>query len=248
MVIKKRKIKKYRGGGMDMGNKSNQQKSASMGNTSVGRRDSYLGGKTSTQADYGYGPGKTKNPNPGNPGNFGNKSTNVASNTTKSKTSGFTINPITTGINLIGSLTANVPFLGYAFEGVKKVGTAIQKSTRTKTAKGETLFGNVRPGGAGMPITRDYYRQTGKPLDVMSKEGTKYMKVAGFLKGPKLNVDNRGEGQNQLCPDGTRPPCKLPGTQIKKPVSTPNTFLSGFKAYDDGGEIVISSNVDKDLL
>ena len=74
MVIKKRKIKKFRGGGMDMGNKSNQQKSASMGNTSVGRRDSYLGGKTSTQADYGYGPGKTKNPNPGQPGNFGNKS------------------------------------------------------------------------------------------------------------------------------------------------------------------------------
>jgi hypothetical protein len=37
-------------------------------------------------------------------------------------------------------------------------------------------------------------------------------------------------------------------TQIKNPVSTPNPFLSGFKAYDDGGEVVISSNVDKDLL
>ena len=27
-----------------------------------------------------------------------------------------------------------------------------------------------------------------------------------------------------------------------------NNFLSGFKAYDDGGEVIISSNVDKSLL
>ena len=50
------------------------------------------------------------------------------------------------------------------------------------------------------------------------------------------------------CADGSSPPCKTPTTQIKNPVSTPNPFLSGFKAYDDGGEVVISSNVDKDLL
>jgi hypothetical protein len=57
-----------------------------------------------------------------------------------------------------------------------------------------------------------------------------------------------GDSNIQLCPDGTTPPCKTPTTQIKNPVSTPNPFLSGFKAYDDGGEVVISSNVDKDLL
>ena len=50
------------------------------------------------------------------------------------------------------------------------------------------------------------------------------------------------------CADGSSPPCKTPTTQIKNPVSTPNPFLAGFKAYDDGGEVVISSNVDKDLL
>jgi hypothetical protein len=50
------------------------------------------------------------------------------------------------------------------------------------------------------------------------------------------------------CADGSSPPCKTPTTQIKNPVSTPNPFLSGFKAYDDGGEVVISSNVDKSLL
>jgi hypothetical protein len=59
------------------------------------------------------------------------------------------------------------------------------------------------------------------------------------------NVDSGG-GQNiSLCPDGTNPPCKTPTTQIKAPA---NNFLSGFQSYDDGGEVVISSNVDKDLL
>ena len=62
------------------------------------------------------------------------------------------------------------------------------------------------------------------------------------------NITGGDNTTTQLCPDGTTPPCKTPGTQIKNPVSTPNPFLSGFKAYDDGGEVVISSNVDKDLL
>ena len=64
--------------------------------------------------------------------------------------------------------------------------------------------------------------------------------------GPAGN--NGGENQNNLCPDGTNPPCKTPTTQIIAPAKTPNTFLSGFKAYDDGGEVIISSNVDKSLL
>jgi len=36
----------------------------------------------------------------------------------------------------------------------------------------------------------------------------------------------------QLCPDGTYPPCKTPGTQ----------------KFEYGGSVVISSNVDKSLL
>jgi len=66
--------------------------------------------------------------------------------------------------------------------------------------------------------------------------------------GPAGNNGGGGENQNNLCPDGTNPPCKTPTTQIKAPAKTPNTFLSGFKAYDDGGEVIISSNVDKSLL
>jgi len=53
MKANHRKIKKFKGGGMDMGNKSNQAQSAAMGNTSVGRRDSNLGGPTSTMGGAG---------------------------------------------------------------------------------------------------------------------------------------------------------------------------------------------------
>ena len=53
MKVNHRKIKKFKGGGMDMGNKSNQEQSAAMGNTSVGRRDSNLGGPTSTMGGAG---------------------------------------------------------------------------------------------------------------------------------------------------------------------------------------------------
>ena len=66
--------------------------------------------------------------------------------------------------------------------------------------------------------------------------------------GPAQNYGDGDHNRKSLCPDGTKPPCKTPATQIKNPVSTPNTFLSGFKAYDDGGEVIISSNVDKSLL
>ena len=219
------------------------------------------GGRDASKGDFGGG-----NPGPGDTGGAGgyDKDTNQFGNQGSSPTStggkttpkqtttkkaGFNINPITTGLNLVGSLTANIPGLGFGFELGKKAVQGIQKTTRTQTAKGETIFGNTQPGNKGMPITRDYYKATGKTLDVTSPEGTQYMKDAGYLKGPKLNIDTRGGvSQQQLCPDGTRPPCKLPTTQIKNPVSTPNPFLSGFKAYDDGGEVIISGNVDKDLL
>jgi hypothetical protein len=210
-------------------------------------------GRAQERADRGYG--STAGVDRSKVGEGSQYAKNVATQqatqkttqkTTPKATSNF-FNPVTTGLNLVGSLTANIPMVGYAFQAGKKAVQGIQKKTRTQTAKGETLFGNPKPGNKGMPITRDYYRTEGKTLDVMSPEGTQYMKDAGFLKGPKLNTDTRGGGQ-QLCPDGTRPPCKLPTTQIKNPVSTPNPFLSGFKAYDDGGEVVISGNVDKDLL
>jgi len=225
---KKGKIIKLKGGGADMGDPGRAQERADRGYGSTAGVD---------RSAVGQGSQYAKNV----------AAQQATQKTTPKATSNF-FNPITTGMNLVGSLTAKIPGVGFGLELGKKAVQGIQKTTRTQTAKGETIFGNTKPGNKGMPITRDYYRTAGKTLDVMSPKGTQYMKDAGFLKGPKLNTDTRGGGAQQLCPDGTRPPCKLPTTQIKNPVSTPNTFLSGFKAYDDGGEVIISANVDKDLL
>ena len=232
MKVNNRKVRKFRGGGADMGDPGRAQERADRGYGSTAGVD---------RSKVGEGSQYAKNV-------AAQQATQQATQKTTPKATSNFFNPVTTGLNLVGSLTAKIPGLGYAFEAGKKAVRGVQKATRTQTAKGETLFGNTQPGSKGMPITRDYYRTAGKPLDVLSPEGSQYMKDAGFLKGPRLNTDTRGGGAQQLCPDGTRPPCKLPTTQIKKPVSTPNTFLSGFKAYDDGGEVIISGNVDKDLL
>lgn len=74
------------------------------------------------------------------------------------------------------------------------------------------------------------------------------MLTTGSVQTKSASLDRGGDGPRQLCPDGTYPPCKTPATQIKAPVTEPNKFLSGFQSYDDGGEVVISSNVDKSLL
>lgn len=123
----------------------------------------------------------------------------------------------------------------------------ITKSVRQKKVKGENIFGKTLKGQQGFPINKEYYRQFNKPIDVMSPEGTQYMKDAGLIKPtpPGGAGDNDPRG---LCPDGTFPPCKTPATQVKTPTTTNNSFLKGFQSYDDGGEVVISSNVDKDLL
>jgi len=233
MKVNNKKVRKFKGGGADMGDP----------------------GRAQERADRGYGSTAGVDRSKVSATQESNHQKSIASakasnqQTTTPKT-GFNINPVTTGLNLVGSLTANIPGLGFAFDVGKKAVQGVQKATRTQTAKGETIFGNTQPGSKGMPITRDYYRTAGKPLDVMSPQGSQYMKDAGFLKGPKTTTDGGGGEDNRksLCPDGTNPPCKLPTTQIKNPVSTPNPFLSGFKAYDDGGEVIISGNVDKDLL
>ena len=120
----------------------------------------------------------------------------------------------------------------------------LTKHSRTQKVKGEGFFGKPKD----LPASRDYYRTYGEPIDVMSKKGVDYMKKAGLIKPTKTVGGGGRDGPPQLCPDGTYPPCKTPVTQVKNPVTKKNPFLEGFQAYDDGGEVVISSNVDKDLL
>ena len=101
---------------------------------------------------------------------------------------------------------------------------------KTQKAKGETLFGKP----TGLPATRDYYKTTGKTLDVKSPEGKNYMKDAGLIKPvqpPK--VDTKG-GLN-LCPDGSLPPCVKPAV-TKAPTTTgssssSSSFLKDFIFY-----------------
>jgi|TARA_R100000479_G_scaffold174292_1_gene122218 hypothetical protein len=233
----RRKIRKFRGGGMDAGAGSDF-KSPSV-SASVNKGSDHSHSRFETGSGY-YGE------TPTNTG--GGKGTTITNNpppaaTTKSKG----VNPVTTGLNIAGALIGKVPFVGYAVEAASN----LQKKARLQTAKGEDILGRTKKGNAGMPITRDYYRTTGKPLDVTSPAGKSYMKDAGLLKNP--TPPTGGDNNNNmpgLCPDGSSPPCKIPTTQIAKTFKRGpgSDFLKDFRAYDEGGEVIISGNVDKDLL
>ena len=81
----------------------------------------------------------------------------------------------------------------------------ITRYSRKQTAKGENIFGKA----VDKPITRDYYRTTGKTLDVMSEEGKQYMTDAGKLgdSTPPGLPSSSDSGPSYLCPDGSNPPC-----------------------------------------
>ena len=169
---------------------------------------------------------------PGGGGNGGNQKTtlgktvkNVATNVGKT-TGQLSILPIT-------------PF-GAVVTGMK----AIENARRAKRAKGEFYTSNKKID----PINREFYRTEGRPLDTrIGSLDEPYMKKAGIIGFPKPKFEDNAGPKVQLCPDGTYPPCKSPVTQITQPTNK-KSFLSGFKAYDEGGEVIISSNVDKDLL
>ena len=219
MKVKNNKIKKFRGGGMDMGNKSNQAQSASLGNT------------------------KTAAPGPGDTGGEGGFSPKDQS-TTQFNTTGNSRNTTTINKNTSNVSTGKASFMPLPVRALGYLANTITKGYRTKKAKGENFFSKK----VTLPSTRDYYRTTGKSLDVMSPEGKQYLIDDNKIRKTKPLIPTGNDDKVGLCPDGTNPPCKVPTTQIKNPVSTSNTFLSGFKAYDDGGEVIVSGNVDKDLL
>jgi hypothetical protein len=123
------------------------------------------------------------------------------------------------------------------FPGATKVvATAISPFLEKGTIRNRKFFdtmvlGNTKKGSL--------YSDKTMPTSLYD-QNEMYKKYAKDRMDRKIDAYGRpirqgmGEGQQQnLCPDGTTPPCKTPVTQIKKPVSTPNTFLSGFKSYDD---------------
>ncbi len=227
----KRKIRKFQGGGMDMGNASNQKQSASKANATTGQA------KTNNQSTR-------HNPHTDSGvSNTSNKPVNFTKAAESVSTNNSNVNNVTTGQKTAGTGFNMPPFrpFGIAVKGF----SAIENARRAKRAKGEYFLTKKKI----LPINRDFYKVEGRPLDTkIGSKDTQYMKDAGIIgfKPPKNLKDS---GPNiQLCPDGTYPPCKTPGTQIPASTEQPKKFLSGFKAYDTGGEVIISSNVDKDLL
>jgi len=149
----------------------------------------------------------------------GNNNVTTTPTNTGSNNNQKSTNFVTSALNVIGK-GLDITGLGYMAQLGKKAVQTVQQSARLNKMRNEDILGGE------MMTTKNMYRP--------------------YAPTPNTGGDNTPT--QQLCPDGTTPPCKTPVTQIKNPVSTPNPFLSGFKAYDDGGEVVISSNVDKSLL
>jgi len=108
----------------------------------------------------------------------------------------------------------------------------LTKKSRTQKARGETLLGKPK----NLPLTKDYYRLTGEPLDVMSPKGESYLKEAGVIKPKKIVPNPSTEPTSikpQRCADGSLPPCASPKTSTTNTLQ--NNFLKNFKAYNSGG-------------
>ena len=65
------------------------------------------------------------------------------------------------------------------------------------------------------------------------------MKEAGYSPFQDKKVDKGGGEPQQLCPDGTKPPCvvKSQGTAAPMVETKKAKFLEGFKAYNKGGGV-----------
>jgi hypothetical protein len=133
---------------------------------------------------------------------------------------------------LFQAVKGPTPFMGFNF--LKNVVfDPMTRYGREQKAKGETL---ITQKAVTLPATREYYRTTEKPLDVMSKEGKQYMKDAGLLSDPKVTPPSNS-GQDKMCPDGTMPPCVKPSvTKMPTPTSSTGSssssnFLKDFIFY-----------------
>ena len=154
----------------------------------------------------------------------------------------------TTGFEGSPEMGANKTAATFGPSGGGDNNTGQKTTTTVNTGGSDNKSGGFKipvigPITAGLRLVQEL--TTGKKEQKLEKNYGPYTKVQ------KVSVPAAGGNDRpaqQLCPDGTTPPCKSPVTQIKQPVTKPNQFLTGFQSYDDGGEIVISGNVDKDLL
>jgi hypothetical protein len=171
---------------------------------------------------------KTPSSAPFSAGYSGAKSTATGGGDKKSL--GTTIKNKATSIGT-GAKTVSMqalPFtpFGFAITTAK----AIENQRRKKRAKGEFFLSKKKE----LPITRDFYKLTGRPLDTkIGSADEPYMKAAGIIGFKKPIIGDNAGPKTVLCPDGTLPPCKPTTTT---PDALPkNKFLADFKAYNSGG-------------
>jgi len=129
------------------------------------------------------------------------------------------------------SLSSGNQSVGYGgSDGDPRTGGGV--TTQQVTAKtGPMRLPVIGPLTAGFnAISKGIYNN--KNLKEARKDdilGGEMLTTGQKTTGPAMMTS---DNNNNLCPDGTTPPCKTPTTQ----------------KFELGGEIVISSNVDKSLL
>ncbi len=111
--------------------------------------------------------------------------------------------------------------------------TNVQQTNQVTVKTGPLQVPTIGPLSYGFnKISKSLYNTKNlkdqKDVDVLGGE----MLTTGTKTTGNVTTRDGGGDKRQLCPDGTFPPCKTPATQT----------------FDDGGEVVISSNVDKSLL
>ena len=148
----KRKIRKYRGGGMDASKDDFKSNASAM---SSGYQGAKASSKTVTQNKSNDGYRNRK------------KSINIFNRSPNNNTSSF-------------MPRFNMPNFTFPTKGTLavKVLTGVENARRKKRAKGEFFLTNKKI----MPINRDFYRQYNRPLDTkIGSVDEPYMKEAGII-------------------------------------------------------------------
>jgi hypothetical protein len=219
------KVLKLRGGGMDMGNAANQAQSAAMGNATSAPGPGDTGGSGGYEKDFTDQFG-AKGSSPTSTGGGGTvKPPKAPPSTTKST---LNIPPVTP--------------VGLAIHGMKM----IENARRAKRAKGEFVFTNKKV----LPITRDFYRTEGRPLNTkIGSPDEDYLKATGItgFKPPKDLKNSGPDPKVILCPDGSMPPC-VDTTKAKSVTPGGRNPVTPYKfnfEYRDGGLVRGSGKVLK---
>lgn len=135
------------------------------------------------------------------------KNVKVSGGNGKKKTGPFSVTdePMDTPYksNMLVNLAA-----GFVIPG----GGALSELAQRKAYKDKQKF--ARKEG----LYRDFYRTEGKPFQPNNPINKQYMKEAGYGR-TKTPEKVRGEGGQQLCPDGTLPPCVKMAAKPAKPIT-----------------------------